>query len=127
MPSGGAEAMSNNPFAALLDAREQVPDGDPVAERPEEPPSSEDADGVSFDGKLVVRREKKGRGGKTATVIEGLRGAPEDLDAIAQGLRKELGCGAHMEGDRVVVGGAHVDRLCDWLRGRGAKRVVAGN
>ena len=129
LPGSASEAMVNNPFAALAGARDQVPEGEAEAEEEETTEASEPGPGAAptYAGKLVVRREKKGRGGKTASVIEGLHADANTLAGIAKALRKELGCGAHVEDDRVVVGGAQVDRVCEWLRRQGARRVIAGN
>lgn len=84
---------------------------------------------VEFGGatKLVLRREKKGRGGKTATVIEGLKLPPSALDRIARDLKRALGCGASIEGSTIVVQGDMSSRIEPWLVARGARRVVIAN
>jgi len=94
----------------------------PPAGAPSVPP-------LDFGGatKVVLRREKKGRGGKTATVIEGLCLPPSALERIARELRRALGCGAAMEGSTIVVQGDMSARLEPWLTARGARRVVLGN
>jgi translation initiation factor 1 len=83
----------------------------------------------AFDrvGKLVLRREKKGRGGKTVTVIAGLGWRPRQLDALARALRKAFGCGSLVEGDTVVLQGDMTERTQRWLNDRGARQVVIGN
>jgi translation initiation factor 1 len=84
---------------------------------------------LDFGGaaKLVLRREKKGRGGKTATVIEGLKLPPSALDRIARDLRRAMGCGATVEGNTIVVQGDMSARIAPWLTARGAKKVVVAN
>jgi translation initiation factor 1 len=84
---------------------------------------------LDFGGatKLVLRREKKGRGGKTATVIDGLKLPPSALDRIARDLKRALGCGATIEGNTIVVQGDMSARIEPWLTARGAKRVVIAN
>jgi translation initiation factor 1 len=82
---------------------------------------------VELVGKLVVRREKKGRGGKTATVIDGLQLRGPSLAALAQRLRRELGCGSHVEDSRIVISGSQAERVAAWLRSLGAKTVILGN
>ena len=74
-----------------------------------------------FAMKVVVRRQKKGRGGKTATRITGVL---TERDAMAAELKKALGCGAVVEGEDIVLLGSLVDRAADWLEARGATRVV---
>ena len=80
---------------------------------------------LSSAGKLVLRRERKGRGGKTVTVVDGLPSA--DLVGFARDLKKALGCGATVEDGSVVLLGDLAERARDWLAARGAKRIVLGN
>jgi len=75
-------------------------------------------------GKLVVRRERKGRGGKTVTVLEGL--PPDDAAQVARELRKTLGCGVGVEDGVLILQGDQTERAATWLEGRGARRVVRG-
>ncbi len=96
--------------------------GDVPAARP-----PADAPDLSRCGKVVVRRERKGHGGKTATVVAGL-GLPQSaLDRVARTLRRALGCGASVSGDQVIVQGDQAERVRDWLAARGANRIVLGN
>lgn len=87
------------------------------------------AEQIDFGGatKIVVRREKKGRGGKTATVVEGIKRPPSALERIARDLKRALGCGASIDGDTIVVQGDMAARIEPWLVARGAKKVVIGN
>jgi translation initiation factor 1 len=98
-------------------------------ETPPSPPPSPAATAIDFGGakKLVVRRERKGRGGKTATVVEGIRVSPSALERIARELRRALGCGASVEEGRLVVQGDLVARVERWLVEHGAPKVVVGN
>lgn len=77
--------------------------------------------------RLVVRRERKGHGGHTATVVEGLAGTGVDAAEVARKLKRALGCGATLEGGALVVQGDVPDRVAAWLEGQGVKRVVRGN
>jgi translation initiation factor 1 len=55
--------------------------------------------------RLILRREKKDRGGKTVVVIAGYVGAPAELEAVARQLRKRLGCGGAVTGMEIVLQG----------------------
>ena len=107
--------------------------GVPVDRTPSPPPPPEPAAAagtpLDFGGatKLVVRRERKGRGGKTATVVEGIRLPPSALERVARELRCALGCGASVDDGRLVVQGDLAPRVADWLAAHGARRVVVGN
>ena len=73
----------------------------------------------------MLRREKKGRGGKVVTRLSGVSEvARED---VAKQMKKGLGCGALVEGDDIILLGSLVDRAADWLEKQGAKKVVRGN
>lgn len=78
-------------------------------------------------GKIVVRRERKGRGGKTATIISGVSLPPAALDTLCRTMRKALGCGGGLEDSIVVLHGDLVDRARAWLASHGATRIVIGN
>jgi translation initiation factor 1 len=98
-------------------------------EPPPAPPAVAAPAALDFGGakKLVVRRERKGRGGKTATVIEGIRVSPSALERIARELRRALGCGASVAEGTLVVQGDLVARVERWLVEHGAPKVVVGN
>lgn len=117
-----ASELTHSPFAALGGSAEATEPAETV--EPAETAGPADTS-ISFDAKIVVRREKKGRGGKTVTRITGLPVAHRE--AIAASMKKALGCGATVDGEDVVLLGALVARTVAWLEGEGAKRVVAGN
>jgi len=127
----GAPTLSSNPFAALGGALGDLPPGEATEPSPPEPkpkPVGASAGGAStLRGKIVVRREKKGRGGKTATVIEGLSLRPAGLTDMAKRMRRSFGCGAKVEGETIVLTGTLTERVRDWLLAEGATRVVIGN
>jgi len=75
----------------------------------------------------VLRRERKGRGGKTVTLLSGLALPPARLDALARALRTALGCGARVDGATIVLQGDLAPRAEAWLRAHGAQQVVRGN
>jgi translation initiation factor 1 len=102
---------------------------EPAVAPPAPAPPRRDTDAMDLGGcgKLVVRRERKGHGGKTATTIAGLALPARDLDRLARALRHALGCGASVDGDRLVVQGDQMARVRSWLAAHGARRVVLGN
>lgn len=123
---GEPTALQHNPFAALRPegSPEARPDPTPSAPNPSAPESPEPETGWGA-GKIVLRREKKGRGGKTVTRIEGL--PPARLPALASEMKRGLGCGAKVEGEALILLGSLVDRAADWLRDQGAPRIIEGN
>ena len=130
-PLGNSDPLTNNPFAGLGGLREEV-SGEAESPSPDAPPTpsstpAERVGSAALTGKLVVRKEKKGRRGKGVTVIEGVQGRPEAREALLARMRKALGCGGSIEGSNLVLSGAQVGRVATWLRDEGARRVVEGN
>jgi translation initiation factor 1 len=78
-------------------------------------------------GKLTVRFEAKGHGGKTVTRISGLTEDPQGLNELARELKKAMGAGARVEEDDVLVQGKLVERVAEWLTKRGHGQVIRGN
>ncbi len=122
-PSPPAPAAPFN--AAFERLRERLPAGalpaateDAAASPP--PPAS------PSPPRAVVRIERKGRGGKEATVIERLGLAPDGLASWLLELKRSLGCGGGVEDDALVLQGDQRDRAVAWLERRGVRKVTRG-
>jgi translation initiation factor 1 len=72
-----------------------------------------------------VRREKKGRRGKTVTTIDGLPLAGAALSDLAADLKRRCGTGGSVKDGVVEIQGDHADALIEMLaeRGYAAKRA----
>jgi translation initiation factor 1 (eIF-1/SUI1) len=115
--------LKHNPFAVLKK------DGAPSSSLVNEPARAAAGDAPSAErkgGSVVVRREKKGRGGKAVTVIEGAGLAGRDLEELARACAKSLGAGARVEDGTVVVQGEQEERVVALLVSRGIERVIRG-
>jgi len=120
-------AIPNAALADLLKAK----GFEASADAPKTPPVTTNAPkpgeiNLAKCGKLVVRRERKGRSGKTVTLVSGIERAPAQIEEIARALRKSLGCGSTAEGKTIVLQGDIVDRAQAWLQAHGATTVVQG-
>jgi len=74
----------------------------------------------------VVRRERKGRGGKDVTVVD-LALADEALSrAWFKEAKAALGCGGAWQDGTWILQGDQRDRVRVWLQGRGVCRVTLG-
>ena len=113
--------LTHNPFAAL---RGGAPAPEPTKE---DAPQPRAAESLEVGGRPVVRRERRGRGGKTVTRVEGLGLALPQLDELSKELKRALGCGASVEGEDLLLQGALVERAADWLQGRFGVDVRRGN
>jgi len=116
-----AAPLQHNPFALLgeLDALKNLapePESKPKPEKPggHRPPlqtakSPKPAIPKNSRGRLVLRREKKDRGGKTVVVISGfteLPGANAVMIAdLAKELKGKLGCGGSFDRQEIVLQG----------------------
>ena len=113
---------SKSPFASLEALKASLPEGKPVEAKPVETKSGPDP----FAGKIVLAISRKGRGGRTVTIVSGIKGGEAVLDTLSRELKKALGCGASVEGDTIVVAGDLIDRVKPWLEAKGAKKLVVG-
>ena len=117
--------LTHNPFEALR--RSESDDVGEESPSPTADPESEEAEGAEQHAGLVVRREKKGRGGKTVTRVSGLTLEPSALSELAREMKRALGCGATVEEADVLLQGALTERAAEWLRKRLGARVTIGN
>lgn len=78
------------------------------------------------DGTVRVRREKKGRKGKTVSVISGLPLDESDLKELAGELKRRCGSGGSAKAGTVEIQGDHVEELLALLDERGIKAKRAG-
>jgi translation initiation factor 1 len=78
------------------------------------------------DGIVRVRREVKGRGGKTVTAIMGLALAPDALADLGAELKRRCGTGGTVKDGVILIQGDHVDLLIAELEKRGYRVKRAG-
>lgn len=126
-----AQALTSNPFAALASLREQLSSRPVPAEQlpegpPPPPPSPEPQAPAPARGpaRAVVRYQRKGRGGKEATIVEQLGLNVALLDEWCRELKRALGCGGHVEAEQLVFSGDQRTRLPALLEAKGVRRVT---
>lgn len=73
-----------------------------------------------------IRREKKGRKGKTVTVIMDLTLTPEDLKALSKELKKKCGSGGAVKNGTIEIQGDHRDKAAAELQKMGYKTKFVG-
>ena len=81
---------------------------------------------ASGDGIARVRREKKGRGGKTVTTISGLPLDQAALRELTTALKRRCATGGALKDGVVEIRGDHADVLMAELEARGFKAKRAG-
>ncbi len=110
-----------NPFAGLS---VDVPKEAPPPPKPKPAPADRPAGMRSgfMAQPVVVRLEKKGRGGKMVTVIAGFNTEYElEMQQTVGNLRRHLGTGGTVKGDSLELQGDQRRKAADWLREQGFK------
>lgn len=69
--------------------------------------------------KLRVSIEKKGRGGKTVTLVKGFVGTDNDLKALSKLLKTKCGVGGSVKDTEIIIQGDFKQRLVDLLKAEG--------
>ena len=114
------EPKRDSPFAGLAALRGALPDA------PTSAPPTTVRPAPKGPAKAVVRLERKGRGGKDATIIAQLGLPPAELEVWLKALKGQLGCGGAVEGDELVLQGDLRKRVGPLLEARGVRKVVVG-
>jgi translation initiation factor 1 len=122
-PAPAAPKTGVGGLGAALMARGLAPTqrAEPVPDAPPTPPPA--PRGPALGRRAVLAIEKKGRGGKTVTTIADLVSTPNDLEAMAQQIRRAMGCGAVIEEAKIVVQGDQRDRLRAFIQGLGVTDI----
>lgn len=129
--AGSAPALKHNPFGALSQVSSGVSgavsrETAPAVPQIESAPAAEPVPSAKSRKRLILRREKKHRGGKTVVIVAGLRAsahlAESEIAKLAQHLKQQLGCGGAVErvdSDTVIViQGDQPARVAELLRER---------
>jgi len=81
---------------------------------------------VVGDGNVKVRRETKGRGGKTVTSIAGLALNADELKGLLSDLKRRHGGGGALKDGVIELQGDHCDSVIAELAKRGIRAKRAG-
>lgn len=73
-----------------------------------------------------IQRQKKGRGGKTVTVIMNLQLTPKDAKALSKKLKQAIGTGGAVKDDTIEIQGDNRDRVAEILQKLGYKTKFVG-
>ncbi len=65
-----------------------------------------------------LQRQTAGRSGKVVTLVVFPQNTVSGLEVLAKEMRKALGCGAHVEANKVVLQGDLAERAEQWLEKR---------
>jgi translation initiation factor 1 len=146
VPTGPSGSLTHSPFASLRGGASPSGSVAPSADAPAPPaaappaaappaaapPPAAQGTPSPRRGRLVLRRETKHRGGKTAIIVTGFGGLDDlkagELESLARELKRSLACGGSLEGvaphQEIVLQGDQPARVAEFLRARGFR--VAG-
>lgn len=119
----GGQGLGQNPFAALSSAGlPSLPAPPPAAG-----PGVKTAAPAKNRGRVDIRRETGGRGGKTVTVVDGFVGIglPEK-EQLAKKIRGACGCGGTVKDGAIEIQGDQRDTIARILSEAGFRPVFAG-
>lgn len=68
-----------------------------------------------------VRIERKGRKGKTVSIVSGFKGSETKLEELSKELKKKLGTGGSVVEGEILVQGDFRQRIVDYLLATGYK------
>jgi translation initiation factor 1 len=81
---------------------------------------------VPRDGVVRLLRDRKGRGGKTVTLVAGVPGSPDVLSELATALKRLCGTGGTLRADVIELHGDVRERIKPELERRGYTVKIAG-
>ncbi len=89
------------------------------AQRPPAPRPAAKKSAPAKQQTVYVERDRKGRGGKTVTVITGLGHNPDTLKEMLKSFKALCGAGGTLKEDTLEIQGDHRDKLIERLREMG--------
>ncbi len=78
------------------------------------------------DGIIRIRREVKGRKGKTVTMIYNFQPNQTDLKALGKQLKQQCGTGGSVKDGVIILQGDHKEKLLKLLVAQGYEVKIAG-
>jgi translation initiation factor 1 len=90
---------------------------DPSPARPEVPPNQQ---------QLKVEASRKGRKGKTVTVVSGFQSSATTLEALTKQLKNHCGAGGALKDNTIEVQGDHREKVQQCLIALGYKAKLSG-
>jgi len=81
---------------------------------------------IKPDGIIRIRRETKGRKGKTVTTVFGFDLNEQTVKALAKDLKRHCGTGGSVKDGVIVIQGDHRDAVKGFLEGKGFMVKIAG-
>jgi translation initiation factor 1 len=75
---------------------------------------------------IRIQASRKGRGGKTVTVIQGFQQSPDSLAQLLKKLKNQCGTGGTLKDETLEIQGDHTQKLLTVLVELGYKAKISG-
>jgi len=117
IPLSGSQVALQSPFATL-----------DFVGLPSPPPIERVAAAAAKRGRVVLRREKAQRGGKTVVVASDFAShfSEADISALARDARRDCGCGGTVTGREIELQGDQLNRVAAFFEAQGFRVAGAG-
>ena len=98
----------------------------PVSECTCKKKKSKSQTNIKYDDIIRIRRETKGRKGKTVTTVSGVKLDSNELLSLASQLKRRCGTGGSAKEGIIIIQGDHREALLSELKKQGYKVKLAG-
>jgi translation initiation factor 1 len=75
---------------------------------------------------LKIQASRKGKGGKTVSIVSGFQVSPETLQSLTKQLKNQCGTGGTMRDQEIEIQGDHKQKLLEILTKLGYKAKLSG-
>jgi translation initiation factor 1 len=120
-------ALPGDPINDLQKLKELFPDMPEYIPDPQEAASEEIHPSLSLQQKaqmkLYVSRDKKHRGGKQVTLIEGHEGPDDEMEKLLAQLKSLCSAGGSLKDHQLLIQGDHVKKVIAFLVSQGYKNT----
>ena len=76
--------------------------------------------------KVIVRHDRKGRGGKSVTVVDGIQLPQNEMHSLLKQLKAKLGTGGAIKDSSIEIQGEHCDKIMAGLEKMGYRPKRSG-
>jgi len=130
IPTDGGQSLGQNPFGALSGSGLPVASQsvlDQATRQQAKPAATAGAPKAKDRGRVEIRRETGGRGGKTVTTASGFVGIGQpEKEQLAKKMRAACGCGGTVKDGQIEIQGDQRETVARILMEAGFRPVFAG-
>lgn len=78
---------------------------------------------TDFTTRIRVKRDRKNRGGKTVTLVQGLELSEEEMTTLCKKMKSKCGVGGAVKDEEIIIQGDQVKKVIEILQKEGYKDV----